>query len=206
MNDTQETQEVAAALSLGTENKQAADTANPFRPENLRLDQSSLHAPAAKKLLTTVPVRKPNKQDFVRVHPTDMENVALLDFERETYILDPKVLPELSDTEYYTATLHVAVNRQKVVFLWPVKLPGPDAKQMEWHVSAAEAAQRAMSSWTRMAANMDLGAYEIYEATGILSEPIWPEQSFWDLVKIAFRNRLIQDMEHPVIQKLRGLA
>jgi hypothetical protein len=199
-------QKVAATLSLGTDDKQAAETLDPFRPENLRLSQSALHVAAAKKLLTTVPVRKPHKQDFVRVHPTEMENVALMEFEREFYLIVPAVLPELSDSEYFTATLHVAINRQKVVFLWPVRLPGLDGKQMEWHVSAAEAATRAMSNWVRMTANMDLGAYEIFEARAIISEPEWPEQTFWDLVKIAFRNRLIQDMDHPVIQKLKGLA
>jgi hypothetical protein len=35
----------------------------------LRLDQSFADTVGVKKLLTTVPVRKPNRQDFVRVHP-----------------------------------------------------------------------------------------------------------------------------------------
>jgi hypothetical protein len=35
----------------------------------LRLDQSYADTVGVKKLLTTVPVRKPNRQDFVRVHP-----------------------------------------------------------------------------------------------------------------------------------------
>jgi hypothetical protein len=35
----------------------------------LRLDQSYADSSGVKKLLTTVPVRKPNRQDFVRVHP-----------------------------------------------------------------------------------------------------------------------------------------
>ena len=42
--------------------------ANPFDPAALRLDQSFAGGPAVKKLLTTVPVRKPGNQDFVRVH------------------------------------------------------------------------------------------------------------------------------------------
>ena len=35
----------------------------------LRLDQSYAETAGVKKLLTTVPVRKPSRQDFVRVHP-----------------------------------------------------------------------------------------------------------------------------------------
>ena len=39
-------------------------SADPFDPENLRLDQSFTEAAGVKKLLTTVPVRKPKSQDF----------------------------------------------------------------------------------------------------------------------------------------------
>ena len=45
------------------------DKTNPFNPTSLRLDQSFADTVGVKKLLTTVPVRKPNRQDFVRVHP-----------------------------------------------------------------------------------------------------------------------------------------
>jgi predicted DNA-binding transcriptional regulator AlpA len=42
---------------------------NPFDPAGLRLDQSYADTVGVKKLLTTLPVRKPNRHDFVRVHP-----------------------------------------------------------------------------------------------------------------------------------------
>jgi hypothetical protein len=186
--------------------KKAQD--DPFKPENLRLDQSVLQAQAAKRLLITVPVRKPNKQDFVRVHP-DPEyrvEVALLDYERDTYLIVPQLCAELTESEYYVATIHVAINRQKVVFLWPVKLPGADGRQMDWHISAAEAAEKARDRWVRVTANMSLGAYEVFEAVADYGDPEWPTQSFWDLIKIAFKNRLIDNADHLIIQKLRGLA
>ena len=44
-------------------------TPDPFDPSSLRLDQSFADGEGVKKLLLTVPVRKPNRQDFVRVHP-----------------------------------------------------------------------------------------------------------------------------------------
>jgi hypothetical protein len=43
---------------------------NPFAafdPAKLRIDQAFLNHGVAKKLLTTLPIRKPSKQDFVRV-------------------------------------------------------------------------------------------------------------------------------------------
>jgi hypothetical protein len=197
--------EAAVSKAPGNLRREADD---PFKPENLRLDQSALQASVAKRLLITVPVHKPNKQDFVRVHPSEeyREVVALLNFERDTYLLVPTVCAELSESEYYTATLYTAINRQKVTFLWPVKLPGTDGRQMDWHVSAAEGAQKAMSNWVRITANMDLGAYDVFEAIADYGEPNWPAQSYWDLIKIAFKNRLIQSVDHQIIQKLRGLA
>ena len=42
---------------------------DPFRPENLRLSQSFNEMVGVKKILTTIPVRKPGAQDFVRVRP-----------------------------------------------------------------------------------------------------------------------------------------
>ena len=51
---------------------------------------------------------------------------------------------------------------------------------------------------------MSLGAYEVYEATAELPEPIWPDVSFRELVEIAFRERLITTHDHPVLRRLRG--
>ena len=45
----------------------ANNVPDPFNPAALRLDQSFADTVGVKKLLTTVPVRKPNRQDFVRV-------------------------------------------------------------------------------------------------------------------------------------------
>jgi hypothetical protein len=53
---------------------------------------------------------------------------------------------------------------------------------------------------------MNLGAYDIFEADGNnkIPDPQWPDLSFWDLIKIAFRDHLITSLDHPVIERLRG--
>ena len=195
-----------APVKSAADLKQEQD--DPFKPENLRLNQAALQSAVAKRLLITVPVKKPHRQDFIRVHPGEdyRLDVALMECERDIYCLAPSVCAELTESEYFTATLHVAINRQKVVFLWPVKLPGTDGRQMDWHISSADAAEAAKKKWVRMTANMDLGAYEVFEAVADYGEPEWPAQSMWELLKIAFKNRLIQSVDHQIIQKLRGLA
>jgi hypothetical protein len=87
-----------------------SDRSELFKPENVRVDQSYL-AGTAKKLLTIVPVKKPNPQAFIRVHEEEQfrENVALLELkeERETYLVAPSLLPELDPGEFYVATLYL---------------------------------------------------------------------------------------------------
>jgi uncharacterized protein YbdZ (MbtH family) len=186
------------------------DSFDPFDPENLRIDQSYLSQPAAKKLLTTVPVRKPHKQDFIRVHPAEVYrlNAALVELhdERETYLVLTRFISELGEGEYFVATLYLCVNRQKVLSVWPVKMPPPNGRETTWHTSAADAAKRAMKTWIRVGSNMGLGAYEAYEAVQDFGEPEWPELSFPEILRIAFKGRVIEGPDHLVIKKLRGMA
>jgi hypothetical protein len=51
---------------------------------------------------------------------------------------------------------------------------------------------------------MNLGAYEITEATAKMPDPEWPEYSFHDLLRIGFRDRVIGSLDHPVLKRLRG--
>jgi hypothetical protein len=77
---------------------------------------------------------------------------------------------------------------------------------MEWHRSAREAADEATRTWLRVNPNMSLGAYEMIVAESITIEPQWPTLSFQELLRIAFRERLITSLDHPVVRRLRGLA
>ncbi|MBL8666683.1 MAG: hypothetical protein JNM48_04405 [Rhodospirillales bacterium] len=181
---------------------------DPFDPAALRLDQAFAESVGVRKLLTTVPVRKPNRQDFVRVHADPayrLTPAAIIELkeDREVYLVVPAMAAELPG-EFAAATLFTTINRQGVLHLWPVKLPGADGKHNEWHRSAAEAAELAMHRWMRVTANMALGAYEIFEATGDLPEPVWPELPFAEILKIAFRDRVVDCADHPLVQRLRG--
>jgi len=120
------------------------EATDPFTNlENLRLDQSYAETLGVKKLLRTVPVRKPGQQDFVRTHPEHrLTPAALIELkdDREIYFVAPSMVSELAG-EFFVATLYLTINRQNIMTLWPVRLPGPDGKHLEWHRSAAEAAE-----------------------------------------------------------------
>jgi hypothetical protein len=186
------------------------DNHNPFDPAALRLDQSYADTVGVKKLLTTVPVRKPSRQDFVCVHPDPVYRLtpaAVIEMkeDREVYLVTPNMAQALPG-EFSTVTLFTTINRQGTLHLWPVKLPNPDGRQNEWHRSGAEAAERAMQKWVRVTASMSLGAYEIFEASGDLPEPVWPDIPFEEILRIAFRERIVDRADHPLVQRLLGVV
>jgi hypothetical protein len=50
---------------------------------------------------------------------------------------------------------------------------------------------------------MPVGAYDVCVATGKLPEPEWPtDKTFNDILRIAFKDRLIETVDHPVVQRL----
>jgi hypothetical protein len=184
---------------------------NPFDPSRLRLSQDFATTAGVKKAILTIRVDKPNKEHFVRVHPDpDMRLetwVIELKDDRETYLVDPPLVADLAgETTLRAVALFTAVTRQGDVFLWKVSLPGSDGKQLEWHRTLMEAAAMAESKWVRVVANISIGGYEAYEATGNLPEPKWPEMSMEQILSVAFKNRYIDTLNHPVLQRLRGEA
>jgi hypothetical protein len=182
---------------------------DPFDPQFLRLEPS-FEAMGAKKQLLSVPVRKPDKQVFIRCHPDPAYrmNCALIEVseDRETYLLTPTMARDLSPPEYITATLITTITRQGTLFLWPVRLPMPDGKVLEWHRTAQEAAEIATRRWIRVVSNMSLRAYEVFEAGGSIPDPEWPDLSFHELLRIAFRDKLVDNRDHSLIKRLRGLS
>src|SRR6516162_7750119 len=169
---------------------------DPFDPANLRLDPEYLKTGGVKKLLTTVPVRKPNKQDFVRVHPDSdyrLCGVAIIELreDRETYLVVPSYAQQLDPQTFNHCNLYLTINRQKVVFIWPVKLPGLGGRISGWHTSGLEGAEKAITQWIRVVANMNLGAYEFFVAQSQLSDPEWPALPLSELLHIAFKGHVI---------------
>jgi len=182
---------------------------DPFDLSKLRLSQDFVETAGVKKLLTTVPVRKPHSQEFIRVHSSPEYRAALAAIElkndREWYLLTPDIARELPG-EFVSVMLFTTINRQGVIFLWPAKLPASDGRVNEWHRSAAEAAELAITKWVKVKSNMALAAYEIFEAAKTFPDPKWPDVQFQELLRIGFRDRLIDHPDHLVVKRLRGLA
>ena len=96
------------------------------------------------------------------------------------------------------------ITNHGALFLWPIKLPDEQGRLDEWNSVAQEAAQRAQAKWIRLMANMGAGTYDVLEAAGNFPDPVWPQKSLQELLEIAFKGRIIDSMDHPVLRRLRG--
>ena len=181
---------------------------DPFDPASLRINpDTAAGAIGVKRKILSVRCGKPDKQEFVRVHPGEDFRIdtALIEDKtnRESYLVAPALWPELPDF-IHLVRLCASVNRHGTLFLWPAKLPDPNGRPMDWHTSMLEAQELATKSWVRVQADMSAGSYAVFEATGNLPEPEWPDLSFQEILKLAFKTRFIDSMNHPFLQQLFG--
>ena len=81
--------------------------------DSFKLSQSFADTVGVKKVLNTVPVGKPNKQDFVRVHPDPefrLSPAALIELkdDRELYLVTPTMAMNLPG-EFSPCSLFLAI-------------------------------------------------------------------------------------------------
>ena len=184
------------------------DVKTDFDLDSLRLKQDFSETLGIQRVLSHVPVRKPNKTNFIRVCPGEnyRMDIGIVEMkeERETYLVTPAMMSEPGIYELVVpARLVTYITRQGVLALWPLKLE-KDGKLNPWHESALEAAQLAEEQWVSVRADMSLGAYQIFLATAELPEPEWPEHTFSELVRLGFKGLIVDAPDHPLIQQLTG--
>jgi hypothetical protein len=174
-----------------------------FDLKKIRLSQER-NLTLVKAVLLTVPVRKPHRQEFIRVRPGEEHRIDVAALESgETFVVDSGLAAQLGD-EVVAKRLYQFINRQGVVSLWPVKLPDADGRLDDWNRSAHEIAALAEEQWTSVRSNRLLGAYEPFCAAAAVDDPVWPEEGFEKILGIAFRDRFIAGLDHPVLRRLRG--
>lgn len=168
----------------------------------LKIDQDYSQKVPVKKILTTVPIRKPDKQSFVMVHPDYNIQVGLIEIKQrsETYLVLPSLFDDLYK-EIVRYILFLSITRNNDPFLWPVVFPSDNS----WHKSLLEAVEQAKTQWVRVITNHSISGYDVLSPLDKLSDPVWPEMSFNDILRKAFDGRIIDTLEHPIVKELRGI-
>ncbi len=202
----------ADAASLALPNNgghQAKSSSAGLSLKHLALAQDFDEAIGLETQVHVVPVKKPSKQSFVRVHPSAEFRVAmalLRDDTGEMYAVTSKMLGLLAD-EAKPMMVYTATDEAGNVFLWPVGLPGIDGRTNAWWQSAHAAAALATKEWVRVVSATEAGFYKTKTSKVDKGEPKWPEMTFEQLVLTAFGDgRLIDSQDHPVVRRLNGEA
>jgi hypothetical protein len=172
---------------------------------SLRLPQNFDNVPTD-RVVVAIKVGRPGKQEFFRVHPGGAYRgdfgLLLFEEDREFYVVAPALHVEFGPVLRRT-TLVATINRYGAIRLWPIGLPDlATGRDNAWFMSARTVAEVARTSWVRLINAND--HYDAIKAAGQYGEPEWPNLTFDEMVQVAFRDRIIDSMTHPVARKLNG--
>ncbi len=183
------------------------DKPNPFDPKRLRISQRFGEGLDVRPVVASVSVRKPHRQWWVRVHPDPLMSIetCVLQFEQDQqhYLVDPGLAPSLPG-EAVAMALYTAITMSGGLFLWPIRLPNEDGQQHECHITAHNAAELARTVWIRVSWDRPTSNYTVVRARGQVPEPAWPEADLQKLLSVGFKDRHIDDLDHPVVRHLLG--
>lgn len=198
-------------------NKNQSEENNPYQEEERTPDAFSdlnaldemtrTDAVPTKPQLVSVRVGRPPKDTFVRCHPTHVIALFLYKDEEtgESYMLPP-TLAEVAqqDQVFKKRQLRLAVTVQGAVFLWETAMPSEETNTNQWILSAWNAQATAQDRWIRVVANRQNASYDVMVSESDLGEPAYPEEQFDEVLRVAFRGKVIETRDHPILKKLRG--
>lgn len=178
-----------------------------FDIRRLRISQGFSEGVDARLIVASVVARKPHRQWWIRTHPApDMALPTCLlqyEYDQQFYLVDPGLAPALPG-ETASMMLYTAINMSGSLFLWPVRLPDENGQLHESQITAHRAAKLAQSNWVRIAWDRGQSNYAVTEARGQVPNPQWPEGDLQKFLGMAFKDRFIETLEHPVAQRLLG--
>jgi hypothetical protein len=175
--------------------------------EALKLSAEEANLLGSEEVLTTLDVRKPAANEFVRVSlDPDMclASTVYTDLAGDTWFVPPAFRScFLSGLKF--VRLQLAVNQVGTPFIWPINASEGTGRPNKWNTSARTASDLAKSVWVKLASDMQAKQYKVYRAEGKLPDPIFPTKSFGALLTMAFNGRVVDSVDHAAVQEARGL-
>jgi hypothetical protein len=168
-----------------------------------------------KEILTNIAVRKPKKIEWFRTHPTAHYGPCVIfevkvQMNTENYLVIPAVWNVFKDDLLKSHTkkvvLRVSITRGGLLFLNPIVAQDPLSKANDFNDTCREASILATTHWMRQEADMAQGKYRMWVAEGDYGEPVWPEFDLHDLIRKAFKGRVVASASHELLEQLRGRA
>jgi hypothetical protein len=156
----------------------------------------------------TMAVRKPKAKEFFKVCPDREMSFAMTtyvrkvvgSFEEEFWSVLPRVEGFLAEMEEGRSVQLLLCQTDKGInFFWPV--PIVEGSDRPFVTSARACARLALTKWVRIKWRKADATYLPHEKKNQEQEAVWPEDSLSTLLKRAFGNRIIDSVEHRVIQE-----
>jgi hypothetical protein len=216
---TSEIDEAGTAAAAGVapeELPEEAQTPQTVRPaaaaEKFATFTAMRHDPStslvqARKRLVTIPARSPDKAWFVRTSLNPEHSGILPLYWDKSGDGRPFLIAE-SVQDYFGNDVRnnycvLSVTRQQMFFLWCSPLEDQEGNWNPWHSSAHDMKALAATAWIRVKSNKQLGGYEPFDPIGSQPpDPEWPDISWGDIVRLAFRRHLVEMETHPLINRL----
>jgi hypothetical protein len=176
--------------------------------DQFRIDQNFATHVQTRKTAVSVSVRRPDRQHWICIHPgIDWRaSVAVLEdrANQRTYVVVPEIVPEVT-ADLVPKLLVAYATRQNTISLWPVRMPDEAGRLDTYSESALSIIEQYPGQWIRVLPNQIDRVYDVLEMPSIESPaPKWPEGGFRELFGKAFKNRVITQINHPVLKALRG--
>ena len=157
-----------------------------------------------------IPVRNPRPDEFFMCMPDEdysMDaHILSLKTENEWYMIDPDILPEIQlESQLRVRTVYVCVTMNSTPFVTCIPQANDLGQINSWHQSGHITMEEAKQCWVRRQADKANGGYTITKAiNAMLPDPKWPTMKLSEIIGRAFDKFYIDDINHPVLQRLRG--
>ena len=204
-----ETKEAQDSVNAGN-NKAKQHKRPKIDLERVRAKSNQLFDLGIATEYTVIPIRNPKPDEFFRCMPEENysmdTNILSLKTDNEWYLIDPDILHQIQlESQLKVMTLYVCVTMNSTPFVTCIPQPNELGQINSWHESGHRTMEEAKQFWVRRQADRSNGGYIITKAMNAkLPDPKWPEMTLSEIVDRAFDKFYIDDMDHPVLQRLRG--
>ena len=201
----------------GTQDSVNAEPNNEVKLKKPKIDLERVRARADQSIdlgvtteYTMIPVRNPRPDEFFMCMPDEdysMDaHILSLKTENEWYMIEPDILPEIQlESQLRVRTVYVCVTMNSTPFVTCIPQPDEMGKINSWHQSGHITMEEAKQCWVRRQADKANGGYTITKAMNAkLPDPKWPTMTLSEIIGRAFDKFYIDDINHPVLQRLRG--
>jgi len=175
------------------------------RLEDLRIDQDYKEILKDQEDVLEITPKKPHRQEILQVHPNWQFVTYLLDWREisELYLVMQSIWPYIAD-ECKKVVLFLYVTNAGRYGLWPIKLPEDGDSLDSYSKTARRAAELCMGEWRRVYTDRRIRQYKTRatELCESLPAPQWPDLSDEQLIGLAFEDRIISSLDHPILKSL----